>query len=122
MRRRRLLLGVGALTLLGVVGFALLTCLSSPTPGVTWENFRRLRVGMSLEDAEALLGQPKAGFNSALAGMVDRYWISDGNLICLTFVSDRLEWGGWNLGGNGELEFIPMNESLLDRIRRWLDW
>jgi hypothetical protein len=71
MRRRRLLLVVGAVALLGVAGFVLLVWLMSPTPtpgvttptpapvpGVTLENFLRLRKGMSTRDVEALLGKP----------------------------------------------------------------
>jgi len=56
-RRRRLLLAVGAVSLLGVAGFALSLWFTSPTPGVTWENHRRLRVGMALSDVKALFGE-----------------------------------------------------------------
>jgi hypothetical protein len=43
MLRRRLLLAVGAVVLLGVAGFVLLTWLTTLTPGVTWENSDDLR-------------------------------------------------------------------------------
>jgi hypothetical protein len=58
MRRRRLLLIVMAATLLVIAGFALFRWLTTPAPppGVTLENFRRLRRGMSLSEVEALLG------------------------------------------------------------------
>lgn len=59
MGRRRLLLGVGAVVLLG--GLALFHWLTAPTPGVTWDNFRRLRKGMSARQVEALLGKPPDG-------------------------------------------------------------
>ena len=73
MRRRRLLFGVGALALLGV-GFALLTWLSTPTPGVTWENFRHLRRGMSVGDVEAVLGEPNQAFKTASNGTRRDWW------------------------------------------------
>jgi hypothetical protein len=57
MRRRRLLLAVGMVVLLGVAGFGL-HWLTRPTPGITWDNFRRLRKGLSAKDVEALLGEP----------------------------------------------------------------
>jgi hypothetical protein len=57
MNRRRWLLVVGAVALLGVAGFHLLIWLTISTPGVSLENFRRLRHGMSERDAEALLGK-----------------------------------------------------------------
>jgi hypothetical protein len=58
MRRLRLLLGVGAVPLLVVAGFGLLLWITRPTPGVTWENFHRLRCGMSERDVKRLLGEP----------------------------------------------------------------
>jgi hypothetical protein len=56
MRQCRVLLGVGAV----VVGYAFLAWLMrpGPVPAITWENFRRLRVGMSAKNVEALLGKP----------------------------------------------------------------
>ena len=47
MSRLRLLMSVGAVALLGMAGFALLLWYFTPAPGVTWENYRRLRPGMS---------------------------------------------------------------------------
>lgn len=57
MSRRRLLILMGAATLLTVAGFVLTLWITSPTPGVTWENFRRLRQGMTEKDVVALLGE-----------------------------------------------------------------
>ena len=130
MRRRlRLLLGVGAVVLLGVAGFALVLWLISPTPRVSMENFRRLRKGMSERYVEALLGKPYKVTEWAFEGSTRRLWRSQEVVIELVLVADRVESGaafppaftgeGFNIG---PLENISTEASLLDRIRRWLDW
>jgi hypothetical protein len=129
MRRRRLLLVVGAAILLVVAGFALLLWLTTPTPGVTLENFRRLRVGMSAKDVEALLGQPQEV--SALQSIpgISRCWRRDGEVVIrLTFTIWQKLTGG-EATPQGELAnhvppaFVPSpDETFLDRIRSWLPW
>src|SRR5262249_29487410 len=71
MGRRRLLIGCGAAILLAVAGFAFVHWLTTPPPGVTLENFRRLRQGMTISEVEALLGEPyqrnsRGAFNTFL--------------------------------------------------------
>jgi hypothetical protein len=57
LRTRRLLLGAGALALLAVV--AMWTwLLVQPRPGITWAKYKRIRVGMTLAEVEAILGRP----------------------------------------------------------------
>jgi hypothetical protein len=58
MRRRRLLLVAGALALLGLAGLATFLWLTTPPPGVSRDNFYRLRKGMTLQEVEAILGEP----------------------------------------------------------------
>jgi hypothetical protein len=141
MRRHRLLLITGAVALLGVAGFCVLTWLTSPTPGVTWENFRRLRLGMSARYVEALLGKP-----FRVAERTDcsiRFWRGEEVGIYLAFEADALvsgdalaadlidphaEIGPAIIGLSGPLdventghtESVRPADSLLDRIRRWL--
>lgn len=128
MSRRRLLLGVGAVALLGLAGFLLLW-LTSPTPGVTWENFRRLRKGMPTRHVEALLGEPslpdvKQGIWTL------RLWKGEEVAMSLSFESGALHHGSafpaQFLGqavikGFVHVEQVPpVEETFLDRIRRLL--
>ena len=127
MSRRRLLLGAGPVALLGMAGVALLLWLTRPTPGVTWENFRCLREGMSVRDVEALLGKP----DRVLEGpaRTHRFWQGEEVVISLTWDAgdaDRL-WVGfaeppgqeWNPNTN-HFERIRPYETFFDRIRRLL--
>ena len=124
MRRRRLLLTVGAVALLGVAGFAMFIWLISPTPGVTLENFRRLLEGMSTTDVEALLGEPSK-VRESLRGTT-RCWQGEEVGIDLLFDADRVLFGiavpPQPPGRFGLAEYIRVDESFLDRIRRWLHW
>ena len=119
--RRRFLLRVGAVALLGVAGLAFLLWIARPTPDVTWDNFRRLREGMSEWYVEALLGKPhdvsELGNNSTT-----RIWQGEGIAVCLIFGGDRLRYGiaGSRSPGENLIEGLRTDESFLDRIRRWL--
>jgi hypothetical protein len=128
MFRRRLPLSVGA-----VAGFALFLWLMSPTPGITWDNFRRLRVGMSVRDVEALLREPfrmpEHTDYSFISWRGDgTYCLWDGKevVICLVFGADRLECGWAEPTGQqdypGRFERIRPDETFLDRIRKWPPW
>ncbi len=128
MFRRRILLGAVAVALLGWGGFFLFLWLTSPTPGVTWDNFHRLRVDMSARDVEALLGKPNETFQ-AQANWTVKVW-RKGVIIQLSFAGDRLDSGGcaspthlheWGkVEVSGQVEPLHKGESFLDRIRRWL--
>jgi hypothetical protein len=56
MTRKRTLLVLLAVVTLGVGGFFALEHAMSPDPGVTLDNYDRLRAGMTLKQCEALLG------------------------------------------------------------------
>jgi hypothetical protein len=61
MRKRRLLLvGVGALALLGLAAFWLIAD-ALPRPGITERNYRRIQMGMTLEEVQGILGEPPSG-------------------------------------------------------------
>ena len=126
MSRRQLLPGVGAVALLGAAGFALAVWLTRPAPGVSWENYRSLRAGMSTRDAEMLLGQPQEVFEWP-EGWTTRYWRSEEIVMSLVFdAGPRLTYGkACSPGrehGPDPAEDLPTDQSLLDRIRRWLHW
>lgn len=139
MRRRLLLVGVGLVGLL-CVGFALFVWLTTPTPGVTWENYRRLRIGMSARDVKALLGarylrvvgsaisdneyliEEREEVCETLGGT--RCWRGEELAIYLTFdEADRLT-SGEAFRGQVARHGIPLltDETFLDRIRRLLPW
>ena len=123
MSRRRLLLVVGAAALLGA-GFALFVWLTSPTPGVSWDNFRRLRVGMPKKDVKVLLGEPNEVFGSG--GWTREEWQGKEVVISLSFdLYQRLQSGDAFPPMPAQrygpaVEHLGHEESLLDRIRRWL--
>lgn len=131
MGRRRLLLVVGAVALLGVAGFVL--WLMSPTPGVTWENFHRLRKGMSSSEVEGLLGKPSLPYEASFDNprqRQQRIWHGKDVIISLQFDAGQrlLEgvagseefWANAAEADVEEFQLVPGDESLLDRIRRWL--
>ncbi len=135
MRRRKLLLAVGIAALLGVAGLILFLWLTTPAPDDTWENFSRLRIGMSAVDVEALLGKRYETTRPTYywttmelpSGSTSRFWRGQDVEIGLTFVTDRLVRGIAvfpdrliPLGSISGLEHVRYEESLLDRIRRWL--
>jgi hypothetical protein len=79
MRRRRLLLvGLGAVVL---PACGLFVWVMSPTPGVSRENFLRIRKGMTLSEVEAILGEPgkRAGYRGLSTG-----WSREKVLILIT--------------------------------------
>ena len=130
MRRRWLLLVVGAAALLGVVESALVICwLTTPPPAVTWENFRRLRKGMSERDVVGLLGESEQP-DVKEGRWTGRLWNGENVTISLGFEEGVLDSGSafplQPLGQGfikGPVEKIrPAEESFLDRIHRWLLW
>ena len=114
MRRRRLLLSLAAVALLGVAGIVLYFWLAIPIPSVSRANFRRLRFEMSPRQVEALLGKPHETF--VLESSTQRVWHGKKMDIYLSFVGDRLA-GGWTQGEN-----LPTDTSLVDHIRQLLPW
>lgn len=120
MSRLRLHLGVSAVALLGVAGFALSLWLTSPTPGVTWDSFRRLRKGMSTAEVEALLGGRNEVSAWGVEGFTSRLWQDEEVEISLVFDADRLWKGGAFCLRTGHRENIQPEDRLFDRIRRLL--
>ncbi len=131
MRRRgRLLLGVGAVVLMGVAAIALLLGFTdtATTPGVTWENYRGLREGMSASEVESMLGKPHFTSKSLFSTL--KTWQSDEVTISLTFDGERLKHGlahppltaGQDLSSVQHLERIRKPEGFLDCFRRRFGW
>jgi hypothetical protein len=57
MRRRQLLAGTCGLLLLGLLAGLCVWSLALPRPGITRENYERIREGMTIEEVEAVLGK-----------------------------------------------------------------
>jgi hypothetical protein len=131
MRRRKWLLIVTALALLGVAGFFLFLWATSTAPvsGVTLENFRRLRVGMSSSEVEGLLGKPQKTLKRDWENWDWTIWPTKEVAIYLLFDRDLLLWFGKasRPGQDGKpdciIEFLQSTEptGFLDRNRSWLN-
>jgi hypothetical protein len=141
MRRKRLLLwafvAVGTL----VFGLPAVVVWTSPRPGVTHENYRRITYGMTLAEVQGLLGgegeepeplgdtfvRPPLGMMRSIwaAGVPMSatfvlYWRGDGLTVYVTFQSGRVIQRAWTKDGQGESEAPP--EPLPDRLLRRLTW
>jgi hypothetical protein len=116
MRRRNLLLGLGALALLGVMGLLLTPHFVTPTHAVTLANFHRLREGMTRQEVEAILGQPL----STVRG-VTPHWEgeeADGRFfIELTIDAQHVLVEGIAVTAHGA-EWVKGELSFLDRFCR----
>jgi hypothetical protein len=129
MRRRRLLLCVGVVACLGLAvgGFVWLTL---PPPGVTRENYERIREGMSQADVEAVLGVPPGAYgrggiaeiassNSILVfdpSWRTECWAGDTISIQVSFDTDgRVAWKSYSV-------ILREQETFWERLRRLLPW
>jgi hypothetical protein len=139
MRKRRLLVGVGALVLLVVVGWLAVAWLAPSRPGITRENYERIQQGMTQHEVERLLGEPgQDGLALLLTGPEHE---SDALATSLSEIDD-LVWGepptclvlGW-VGrdvivlvrfDNGRVSRKDIlsrpQQTFLGRLRRLLPW
>jgi hypothetical protein len=78
MPRCRLLFLAGTLLFLPSAAWLWLASPSSPTPGVSRANFDQIRIGMTEQEVEALMGHPPR-FNPRKGGEV--WWIGDEGTI-----------------------------------------
>jgi hypothetical protein len=124
------------LGLLGTGGFVISLFVSAPDPGVTLENYRRLRVGMTEAQANAILGGPAEKFPIPLMGeelrpTIYKLWHKDGLYVILRFAVPEADGGllmGYLWQDAGNEDFTTLQESLsegdswIDRVRRLLPW
>jgi hypothetical protein len=61
MRRRQLLLGAVVLALPGLAVAGLPLLIPRHGPGITRDNYERIREGMTLSEVESLMGEPSIG-------------------------------------------------------------
>jgi hypothetical protein len=137
MRRRRLLLGAGVLALV-MTALGAFLWFATPTPGVTRDNFRRLKLGMTEPEAERLLGGPGEvnPVPFSYVGTRELEWTGNGVTIRLRFrqycrIFDLERPDGQMALYQGLLmrpdsdEWEPVEAShddLLTRLRDWLGW
>jgi hypothetical protein len=85
---------------IAIIGFVLAFAFSLPrTPrshkGITWENFERLRKGMTQAEAEEILGGPPGWYTDRKVLVVEhgvlfrRWWIGDEAVIEVAFGFDE---------------------------------
>jgi hypothetical protein len=116
MPRRRLLLGAGALALLGLAAW---TWLLVPPDPISPEGAARIREGMTIEEVEGVLGGGKA-FLEYPSGLLHStaVWEGDGGLVTVYFVGRDSE-----SRVSGTAEFTRREpRRFLDRLRRLLPW
>jgi hypothetical protein len=105
-RKRRYLISAAVLAACVCIVFGVLAML--PASSVNKENFDRIQDGMTQEEVKAILGEPRP---YPIAGI--SFWICDGGAeLYIAFddqknVKDKL--------------FVPSNETLTDKLRRWLN-
>jgi hypothetical protein len=119
MRRRRLMLGVGLVTLvLAGTGSALL--LLAPPDPISPEGAARIEVGMTEEDVERVLGGEKAGFGIGGLWHWTAAWGGDDGEVVVCFTEGRVSEPAWF---NRE-SFLsrPASRTPLGRLRAWLGW
>jgi hypothetical protein len=120
MCRRVYLLGLGLALL--ALGLAFTDWVLSFQPGATEANVKRIRVGMTLEEVEALLGGP-ARVTCKLGEWPDNgqprrracFWGGATGATCITLdVTGRVESAEWARSTE--------QPSPLARLRAWLGW
>ena len=115
-RRRLLLIGTVACLLVAtpfVVRWAL-----TPAPGPTLENFKRLRAGMSWEQAKDILGP--TDHHLLPNGAVRNYWTAgDEEILVWEDSAGRVEDGIFVDYRGRNWKIVRPEETVMDRLRRW---
>jgi hypothetical protein len=118
MPRRVYLLGVGLA--LVALALALTDWALSLQPGVTEANFRRIRVGMTIEEVETLLGGPGEIINQQLV-CLDFHWYGDTGLAVVA-LDRRGDDQTWRVTESVWRPFYAPVPGPLARLRAWLGW
>ena len=103
--KKRLLL-IASLPLTIVVTLCVLAMLP-PSPGVTKANFDRIEKGMTKAEVEQIFGE-KGEWDAEIDRLV--WQADDGTWACVWFIDGCVTQTNW----------LNPNETLLEKIRRWL--
>lgn len=121
MRRRKLLLGLSLLCVIGASALVTLWALR-PTPGVTQENVDRLRFGMSPARVVAILGQPEKRSSNSLAGST-MHWSRDTTKLRVVFTatdqSGRQALATVEISNDLSWPNLESRETLAAQILHW---
>ena len=112
--KKRIMLRLALLVLLAAAGFFLLVWWASPSNIVSVEQFSRIRGGMTEPEILEVLGEPSTADRNCKNARwkVVKEWRMDEN------TGLRI---GFDDNGNAIMfEFFRRNESILDKIRRWM--
>jgi hypothetical protein len=116
--RKRWLVVAGALALVGMASIMLYCWAVSPAPGVTEENFHRLRMGMTDREVEVLFGRPADDSSHR-----QRRWNSEKAIVFVSLDEQGRVSHACIFDGNDQREPVGLREvSLWDRLRAWLGW
>jgi hypothetical protein len=108
-KKRRYVLCAGVLAACVCLAIAVLAMLPAG-PGVSKGNFDRIELGMDVSEVEQLLGGPCAPFHG-FVGRETFIWTGpDGSFALVHVDAKTVIDKSWH----------PSNESLADKIRRWL--
>jgi hypothetical protein len=119
-KRRCLLLLALGLAALAVAGIGVVVLLAGPRHRVTMKSVKELRGGMSLQEVEQLLGPANGDPEAQAEKSTMRMWRSEpyaGWVVGVVF-SEQEQVANVLLIDTFGLH--PMEEGLLDKIRRWL--
>jgi hypothetical protein len=133
MRKPRLLLGVGALALLGLAEAPVPPHAPPRKASVTVANYRRIREGMTAAQVRAVMGGPPGNYSkpggalsdwSASRGPVHQEWVGDDLIITVLFNDRGRVKGALVIGGCGcaRMPEPEREPTLSDRLRRLLPW
>jgi hypothetical protein len=115
--RQRLVVRVAVVVALLACAVGLVVGSLPPRPGVTQANFDRIAIGMSRADVEKLFGGPRpeksTGYMTSSNRVGEGWHTAGGDTVIIVF-------DPWQHDRVMEKEWRPSQESLLDRLRRWL--
>jgi heme A synthase len=116
---KRLAVSVISLTLLALLATWAVTAWTTPTPGITEENFRYLRWGMSRPAVERLLGGPGDDRDSG-----HFCWEGPACEICVRFDTQdmRVDEASLYLNGPNEISASLPEPTTAVAIRRMIGW
>ena len=112
-KKRLLLLASLPLTIVVILG---VLAMLPPSPGVTKANFDCLQEGMTLAEVQKIFGEEGEWFGEITLWEIKAPWTGfvwladDGSIAGIRFVDDCVTDKRWTIS----------NETILDKIRRWL--